>query len=254
MSGNRWRLAVVLLAGVLALSAGCGPVKVTGGGQEAEPVAITQAKTISFEVEQTRIPSIRPQAEHGKALFEQVREGGRSCASCHGADGRPKVAGAPDFSTPAWIRAKQPLELEAFLREGPGHEFGAVLSLQDRWDLIAYLRFKVVPVAAGESGDAGRATSLREGGAVFGKNCNVCHGNRGDGNGFLATTMQPLPRKLTDYEHWGTIRTDQEIFDNIVYGVHWSAMPPWRGVLTPAETWQIVDFIRALQYDPPATD
>jgi len=254
MRSNRWRLAVVLLAGVLALAAGCGPVEVEGGGQAAEPIAVAPTQAITFEVEQTRIPSLRPRAGHGLELYKQVREGGQSCASCHGSDGKPKVAGAPDFSSPEWIRDKHPLALEAFLREGPGHEFGSELSLQDRWDLIAYLRFKHVPVAAGEEGDKGRAQSLRDGGAVFGKNCNVCHGNRGDGNGFLAPTMQPLPRKLTDYEHWGTIRTDREIFDNILYGVHWSAMPPWRGVLPEAEVWQLVDFIRSLQYDAPETD
>ena len=255
MSSKRWRLSAVPLVIGLALAAGCGPVKVTGGGQEAAPVAVRPAKTISFEVEQTRIPSLRPQAGHGKELYNQVREGGSSCASCHGRDGKPKVAGAPDFSDAAWIRNKPPLELEAFLREGQGHTYGDVLSLQDRWDILAYLRFEVVPVAPGEAGDPGRAATLREAKtALFGKNCNVCHGNRGDGNGFLAPTMQPLPRKLTDYEHWGTIRTDQEIYDNIYYGVHWSAMPPWRGVLEPNEIWSIVDFIRSLQYDPPETD
>lgn len=254
MIRNRGRLAMVLLVAALALAAGCGPVQVTGGGQEVAPVAVKPAKTISFEVEQTRIPSLRPQAGHGKALYNEIRDG-KSCASCHGSDGKPKVAGARDFSDARWLRDRHPLELEEFLREGEGHEFGEVLSLQDRWDILAYLRFMVVPVAEGEEGDPGRAAMIRENGAaLFGQNCNVCHGNRGDGNGFLAPTMQPLPRKLTDYEHWGTLRSDQEIFDYILYGVHWSAMPPWRGVLEPDEVWHIVDFIRSLQYDAPSTD
>lgn len=254
MSSNRGRLALLVPAGLLAFAAGCGPVQVTGGGQEAAPVAVASAKAVTFEVEQTQIPSLLPQAQRGAELYKEVREGGASCASCHGADGQPKVAKAPDFSNAAWLRRKHPLELEAFLREGPGHEFGETLSLQDRWDLLAYIRFQGVPVLEGETGDAGRAAMLREGGSKFGKNCNVCHGNRGDGNGFLAPTMQPLPRKLTDYEHWGMIRSDQEIYENIAYGVHWSAMPPWRGVLTEADMWELVDFIRSLQYAPPETD
>ena len=228
------------LAAVAVLVVGCGPIRLASGGKATALAPASRRNTISFEVEESRLPSKVPQAGSGRLTYGK-KIGGQSCASCHGTDGKPAVANAPDFSQTASIRDRNPLALEQFLVTGHGHAYGDTLTLQDRWDVIAYCRYLSVNI------ETVRDTKT----SLFGKNCNVCHGNKGFGNGFLAPTMQPPPRNLTDYKKWGPLRTDQEIFNNIWYGVHWSSMPPWRGTLTEPEVWSIVDFIRALQYDPP---
>ncbi|MCC7492563.1 MAG: cytochrome c [Fimbriimonadaceae bacterium] len=229
--------AALAVAGLLTA---CGPVRVAGGGQVAQPLHVVEHNAIDFHTDEALLPSKVPQAGHGREVYSR-KVNGKSCAGCHGDQGQPSVAGAPDFSQPDWIRSKTPLELEQFLRTGPGHDYGVTLTLQERWDVVCWCRHLAVNM------DEVRETATGR----FGKNCNVCHGNKGFGNGFLAPTMQPLPRNLTDFPTWGIHRSDQEIYDNIWYGVHWSAMPPWRGTLQPQEVWQIVDFIRAQQYAPP---
>ncbi len=230
---SRWLTGGAALAVGLAA---CGPVKV----QTAGVVAERPANVITFEVEEEVQPSRVPDVGNGRSVYARAIDG-RSCASCHGAQGEPVVAGAPDFRTADWVRQRTPLELEEFLTTGPGHRYRDALSLQERWDVLAWCRYLSVDI------EQIRDTKT----AAFGKNCNVCHGNRGDGNGFLSPTMQPKPRNLGDYKFWGALRTDQDMFDNIWYGVHWSAMPPWRGTLTEEEVWQLVDYVRSLHYVAP---
>lgn len=234
-----------------ALLTGCGRVAVQGGGEPSRPVPTGVKNTISFEIEPELLPSLKPSAGRGQELFERGGDG-PSCASCHGHDGRPTDPRAPDLSTTTWVRDKKPNEIREFIvagrmtsadtRHEGVHGYGGRFSLQEQWDLTAYSRYL-------SSGGAERLRETSTG--LFGKNCNVCHGNRGDGNGFLSPTMMPMPRNLGDWHAWGMQRTDQEIFNNIYYGVHWSAMPPWRGVLTEEQIWTLVDFIRSLQYELP---
>lgn len=222
----------------LALLTACGQVRVHDRERLAQPVALREAQTISFEAPEKLLPSKVASAERGHQVYVD------KCATCHGAEGK---TGSPDFSHAEWIRAWHPLELRAALVGGKGHEslgFDKQLTLQEQWDALAYTRFLAT------TADTIRATST----ALFGKNCNVCHGNKGFGNGFLAPTMQPLPRNLSDFAHWGIYRSDDEIFHNIAYGVHWSGMPPWRQVLADEDIYKIVDFIRALQYELPSTE
>lgn len=241
MKWTRWGLVIAGLAVLVA----CGRVPVSRG--RTGPVTTSEANTISFEVPQENIPSLRPSADRGRDLYAQ------NCQRCHGADGRPSDAQAPDFSRDDWLRHSYPPDQREFLAHGqiPAtdvrqagrvHNYGASLPLQAQWDVLSYCWY----LSSGGADELRQTSTL-----VFGTNCNVCHGNKGFGNGFLAPTMEPVPRNLSDYERWGMLRTNQEIYDNIYYGVHWSAMPPWRGVLGEQDLWKLVHFIRALQYDLP---
>lgn len=227
--------------GAILLLAGCGRVAV----QPAERAHVVEhaGRTVSFHIEERWIPTEYPSAQRGEALYA------RHCASCHGADGRPVAGRATvDFSTAEWFREAVPLQLAMMLHDGHSaagehSAFGTAadpLSLQQIYDTLAVAR--MLSTTPEELREINRT--------LFGTHCNVCHGNHGYSNGFLAPTMQPLPRNLTDFNSWGIHRTDQEIFDNIRGGVHWSAMPPWRGVLDDAQIWQLVTFIRAWQLHP----
>lgn len=240
LSVHRRCVAAAGMVLAVAVLGGCGRAAVRSAAEPAAEPAHAVHDTISFHVEQTAIPSMIPSAERGRPLYEQ------HCASCHGDSGEAtrQARGAPDFSTTDWIRDKLPMELHEFIVDGPGHAFDDQLSLQDEWDVQAYVRF------LGVDHEYLRTASTE----VYGQHCNVCHGNKGYGNGFLAPTMQPKPRNLTDWEEWGNLRTDREIWENIWYGVHWSAMPPWRNVLTEDQIWMAVDFVRSQQYEQPAEE
>ena len=63
------------------------------------------------------------------------------CAGCHGARGRPELAGAPDFTRPGALM-KSDLAIAATLRQGRGAmpAYGGLLRERDLLDLVAHLR------------------------------------------------------------------------------------------------------------------
>lgn len=63
------------------------------------------------------------------------------CAGCHGATGRPELAGAPDFTRPGALMKPDPT-LIATLRHGRGAmpAYGGVLRERELLDLVAHLR------------------------------------------------------------------------------------------------------------------
>ncbi len=79
------------------------------------------------------------------AVAADVLKGGelyrRHCAACHGADGRPVLAVAPDFSRPTAL-LKPDLTLLATIRSGRGAMPGYQGQLRDReiLDIVAHLR------------------------------------------------------------------------------------------------------------------
>lgn len=66
---------------------------------------------------------------------------GRHCAVCHGADGRPVLPGAPDFSSPTGL-LKGDLALLATIRSGKGvmPAFAGLLRDRDILDVVSHLR------------------------------------------------------------------------------------------------------------------
>ncbi len=92
--------------------------------------------------------------------------------------------------------------------------------------------------------------NIRDGGALYTKNCAMCHGDGLDGNGMFARAWQPRPANLRDP---GTIA---QLPENYLYwrikeggpGVprgsieYRSAMPVWDGVLSDEQIWKIIMF------------
>lgn len=237
------------MANARGIALGCLMLALGGCSVRVQPVprelaAPTHGASVSFHIEEEWLPSEKPsaQATRGQAAYAQA------CARCHGATGRPANATVRvDFSDPTWGRDRTPLELVQLLSTGRSAHgthaaFADSLTLQQVYDAVAYVGFLSTTVEALRQTDR----------TLFGTHCNVCHGNKGFGNGFLAPTMQPKPRNLADFHAWGVHRSDTEIHDNIALGLHWSSMPPWRGVLSDEQIWQLVDFIRSMQCDPPS--
>ena len=92
---------------------------------------------------------------------------------------------------------------------------------------------------------------VKEGGAVYYKNCHYCHGDKLDGQGQYAQGFNPLPLNFQDI---GTIAQLQEsfLFWRIATGgpglpkeaTPWlSAMPVWKDFLTEDEIWKVILFL-----------
>ncbi len=106
---------------------------------------------------------------------------------------------------------------------------------------------------------------------VYGQNCNVCHGTIGKGDGPLARTITPAPfnfhnrkamaEQTDEFLYWrisegGQFKTIPESIQKTMsrtalglYVHQWSAMPAWKGVLTPEKRWLAVDGVRLKSYE-----
>jgi len=92
---------------------------------------------------------------------------------------------------------------------------------------------------------------VKEGGMVYVKNCQYCHGDKLDGRGPYAEGLNPTPLNFQDV---GTIAQLQEayLFWRITTGgpglpaeaTPWlSAMPVWKDFLTEEEVWKVILFL-----------
>lgn len=85
---------------------------------------------------------------------------------------------------------------------------------------------------------------LSEAGRLFNINCAICHGEKGEGNGPLATSG-----KVGGVANLSTIvRADGTIFHVMTYGK--GVMGSYASQLTRAQRWMIVKYVRTLQPKP----
>jgi cytochrome c oxidase cbb3-type subunit I/II len=68
---------------------------------------------------------------------------------------------------------------------------------------------------------------------VYERRCSGCHGVKGDGNGAVATFLDPRPRNFTlgsfkfRTTPSGSLPTDGDLYRTLTRGVRWTAMPTW---------------------------
>ncbi|HXY39762.1 MAG TPA: cytochrome c [Vicinamibacteria bacterium] len=80
--------------------------------------------------------------------------------------------------------------------------------------------------------------------ALFGANCVLCHGLRGDGHGPRALGFAKPPANFTD-PYWRKRATPRHVFFTIREGVHGTPMPRWDW-LDEGETWDLVAYVLGL--------
>jgi len=74
---------------------------------------------------------------------------------------------------------------------------------------------------------------IERGRAVYGRRCAGCHGVKGDGNGPVATFLDPRPRNFTlgsfkfRTTPSGSLPTDGDLYRTLTRGVRGTAMPTW---------------------------
>lgn len=96
-------------------------------------------------------------------------------------------------------------------------------------------------VSAEEKGDAATGKTL------YDKNCAACHGPEGKGDGVAAQALDPKPRDLSDASFTSTV-SNEHLYKVIKDGGQAVGLSPlmaaWGGILSEAEIWDVIAFIR----------
>ena len=79
---------------------------------------------------------------------------------------------------------------------------------------------------------------------LFGANCALCHGERGDGHGLRASGFAKPPANFTD-PYWRQRATPRRVFFVVREGVRGTPMPSWQW-LSEDETWDLVAYVLSL--------
>ena len=96
-------------------------------------------------------------------------------------------------------------------------------------------------------------TVLARGRDLFAKQCAICHGETGNGEGKFAYLMNPRPRNFQEGEFklattQNQVPTDEDLLRTIVRGMPGSAMPPW-GHLPQRDLMALVKVVRQIHID-----
>jgi len=112
------------------------------------------------------------------------------------------------------------------------------------------------PAAAAPAAPAPAAKpDAASGVTLYAANCAACHGSRGDGDGPASVALVPKPAKHHDGAYMNAL-TNEHLFRVVKEGgpaVGKSPlMAPWGGMLSDAQIWDVVAFVRTLA-EPPYT-
>jgi mono/diheme cytochrome c family protein len=142
------------------------------------------------------------------------------------------------------------------------------LTEEQRWKVIGYIQqvFARPVMHDPDEGDPSGAYAgltnpvpldvdvLDQGKAIFIRECMVCHGDAGRGQGPYRQWLQPGPPDFGDGSYGDY--TDADYFWRISEGVPWSAMPAWKLQYGEEDRWKVVHYIRTMftqtETPPPA--
>jgi cytochrome c oxidase cbb3-type subunit 3 len=81
---------------------------------------------------------------------------------------------------------------------------------------------------------------------LYGKYCQVCHGEEGEGDGIMTKLMGIKPMDHTNPNETGRL-SNNDIIRSISEGKG-RYMPAWRGILTQDDIEALVSYIRLLSF------
>jgi mono/diheme cytochrome c family protein len=214
-------------------------------------------------------------ADAGKQLYY------RYCWGCHGARGDGNGENAPylnilprnfvaaTFKCRSTPTGTLPLDQDLFNTLIRGINFTnmpnwAALTDQQRADLVAFIKTFSPRWKTEKSGDPIQVPaeskltvdSIKHGQELFQKlECWKCHGNEGRGDGPSASTLtdsndQPIrPYNFTSDNRSKCGRTNQDLYKIFMTGLDGTPMPSFADVIKPEDAWDLVHFLRTLQYN-----
>src|SRR5262249_24917828 len=89
------------------------------------------------------------------------------------------------------------------------------------------------------------APSAARGKPLFEQYCITCHGERGDGKGPSAASLNPPPANLADPQFMRG-ETPYDFYHVISLGKRNTAMPAWDGVLSVQDRWDLISYLWTL--------
>jgi mono/diheme cytochrome c family protein len=214
-------------------------------------------------------------ADAGKQLYY------RYCWGCHGARGNGEGENAPylnilprnfvaaTFKCRSTPTGTLPLDQDLFNTLIRGINFTnmpnwAALTDQQRADLVAFIKTFSPRWKTEKPGDPIQVPaetkltvdSIKHGQELFQKlECWKCHGNEGRGDGPSASTLtdsndQPIrPYNFTSDNRAKCGRTNQDLYKIFMTGLDGTPMPSFADVIKPEDAWDLVHFLRTLQYN-----
>lgn len=89
----------------------------------------------------------------------------------------------------------------------------------------------------------GKADAIAAGKKIYGTYCNVCHGDKGKGDGIAAAGLNPRPADHTTAKFQG--QSDGAIYWKLTTGR--APMASYDKTLTVTQRWQVVNYMRTLK-------
>ncbi len=129
---------------------------------------------------------------------------------------------------------------------GMGRGGGMMMNMSIRSRFV--MRYGVDPVYAFKINPLQRtAVNIAEGKQLYDKNCALCHGPEGLGNGEAGKALNPPPANIAENIN-RHMATDGYVYWTVAEGGTpvGSAMPSFKGALKEDEIWKIVLYLRTL--------
>ena len=89
----------------------------------------------------------------------------------------------------------------------------------------------------------GKADAIAAGKKIYGTYCNVCHGDKGRGDGIAAAGLNPKPADHTSAKFQA--QSDGAIYWKLTTGR--APMASYEKTLTLVQRWQVVNYMRTLK-------
>jgi mono/diheme cytochrome c family protein len=224
---------------------------------------------------ESHIGNVTGHSEAGKALYY------RYCWGCHGARGNGDGENAPylnilprnfvagTFKCRSTPTGTLPLDQDLYNSLERGFNFTNMpswitLTAEERANLVAFIKTFSPRWKTEKPGDAIQipaepaltVASIQHGKELFQKlECWKCHGNEGRGDGPSASTLtdsndQPIrPYNFTSDNRSKCGHTNQDLYKIFMTGLDGTPMPSFADVIKPEDAWDLVHFLRTLQYN-----
>jgi mono/diheme cytochrome c family protein len=229
---------------------------------------------------ESHVGSLTGHSEAGAQLYY------RYCWGCHGARGNGDGENAPylnilprnfvtaTFKCRSTPTGTLPLDTDLYNSLYRGFNFTNMpswkaLSSQNRADLVAFIKTFSARWVSEKPGDAIpipaepklTVESIKHGGELFQKlECWKCHGQEGRGDGPSASTLtdsndQPIrPYNFTTDNRSKCGKTNADLYKIFMTGLDGTPMPSFADVVKPEEAWDLVHYLRTLQYNNPSPE